>query len=443
MIDEKALAEREFELHGKMKAHLERRDADWTAEAETEWQAMEKEADEIKETLATAKAGRQHRERLDQVQADMEGRFGGGRRGFGNDLPPGGGRGDELRFVNEMTGAEVRAVQHNERFATRQQPDSLARIIASRILGEPDIMPRQVRDQISAGDSEGGYLTLPTEIGASVIDLARSASVTREAGALWVPLHSGESVLTCVTQDPTVHWAGELQGVPSSFARFGRITLHPKKLAVHIPLSIELIEDSQNIVSAIQTAISGAMGKAVDSAGLIGTGSENEPLGIANHAGANSVASVGTPTTYAGVTTAVKKILESNYNGALSGLSWINNPSVGALYDGLADTTNQPLRPTPWVEKLQNFSTTAMPSDGGSGEDESTGIVGDFSQLIYGFRALGTRVRVHETGYVSDGNGSTVNALSDFAKIVSVYLRVDTAIVRPSWFSVLSGITLS
>jgi len=67
----------------------------------------------------------------------------------------------------------------------------------------------------------------------------------------------------------------------------------------------------------------------------------NGPTGILNTSGINTVATVGTPTNYAEMTTAVKDLLVDNYAGDISGLAWIAHPRDFATYDGLADTTGQ------------------------------------------------------------------------------------------------------
>ena len=182
------------------------------------------------------------------------------------------------------------------------------------------------------------------------------------------------------------------------------------------------------------------MGYALDSAALKGTGASAEPGGIRNHADVNTVTGVGTPADYSDLTTAVKEILEANYDGEISGLSWVSHPRDGATYDGLVDTTNQPLNPTPWARDLMKFSTTSVDITEGGG-NESFGIVGDFSQVIIGMRTTGVNIRVLDSGTVTDSSGTTWNAASQLLRLVVAYMRADVAILRPTWLNVLSGIT--
>ena len=79
------------------------------------------------------------------------------------------------------------------------------------------------------------------------------------------------------------------------------------------------------------------------------------------------------------------------------------------------------------------------PKAGGS--NESYSIVGDFSQLAFGMRTKGVVVRVLDSGTVTDGNSDSWNATSQLMRHVVVYLRADVAILRPTWFTVLTGIT--
>jgi len=106
------------------------------------------------------------------------------------------------------------------------------------------------------------------------------------------------------------------------------------------------IENSSNVAQLVQQTIMRAMGQKLDAAILEGFGSGAEPTGILNTSGINTVTSVGTPTNYAEMTTAVKELLVDNYSGDISGLAWIAHPRDYATYDGLVGTTNQSLRPT-------------------------------------------------------------------------------------------------
>jgi HK97 family phage major capsid protein len=203
--------------------------------------------------------------------------------------------------------------------------------------------------------------------------------------------------------------------------------------------SIELIEDSSNVAQLVQQTIMRAMGQKLDAAILEGSGSGAEPTGILNTSGINTVTSVGTPTNYDEMTTAVKELLVDNYSGDISGLAWIAHPRDYATYDGLVDTTNQSLRPTQWVGDLKRFSTTELPINGGAGTNESSMIVGDFTQCVLGMRTNGVQIRVSADGIANDGS-SDINATSQLLRWIIAFVRADVAVLRPDHFTALTGV---
>jgi hypothetical protein len=97
----------------------------------------------------------------------------------------------------------------------------------------------------------------------------------------------------------------------------------------------------------------------------------------------------------------------------------------------LTDTTGQPLAITPGVAQLQRYSTTRLPTNEGSGTDESVSIVGDFNQLIPGLRTSGVVIRVPDAGTETDGSGRTINANTQLMRRMVVYLRADVTVTRP------------
>lgn len=273
--------------------------------------------------------------------------------------------------------------------------------LASRVTGRP--YGRESLAQIGGDDISGGAL-LPSPIGSQVIDLARAPAVSITLGAQTLPMTAAEISLVRVDQDPTSHWRAEAQPVEASEMAFGRITLRPKTLAAVVPISIELMEDAPNAPQLIESSIGAAMALQLDRAALRGQGAENEPRGISNHPTVNTVTAVGTPADYSSVTSAVGKIVRANFNGDASSLGWVMSPRDAETYDGLRDTTNQPLQPTPWAAALQRAPTNSMPADLGAGSDESEMIVGDFSQVLIGVRT-GITIRVLDSGEVTDSSG--------------------------------------
>jgi hypothetical protein len=100
----------------------------------------------------------------------------------------------------------------------------------------------------------------------------------------------------------------------------------------------------------------------------------------------------------------------------------------------------QPLRPSPWAEQLQKLFTTSISITEGTGAD-SYSVVGSFKEMLIGMRTTGVQIRRIPAGTATDADGVTHSAVDELKEWIVAFLRADVAILRPSWFTVLSGIT--
>ena len=351
--------------------------------------------------------------------------------------------GSGSQFMDIATGLPVRALSSSQRVSNADDI-SPGRVVASMLLNEPDILThgeREILAQQSGGSDTGGGYLLPSPVSERFVDLARSASVCMRAGAQTLAMDSSELSIARLTSDASPVWREELVAVTSSDVSFDKIVLRPKVVAAIIPVSIELLEDAANAASIIESSLQAQLGLKLDQAILSGRGASAEPTGIRNHADVNAITSVGTPTNYSHLTSAIKSIFEANFDRELRDVAWVTNPRDGATYDGLADTTGQPLRPTPWAADMRRFSTTSIATDEGGGSNESYMIVGDFRQCLVGMRTSGVNLEVLREGTVTDSSGDSWNATTQLLRHVRAYMRVDVALLRPTWFTVLSGVT--
>jgi HK97 family phage major capsid protein len=367
--------------------------------------------------------------------------------GSGRSLPVGE---PGLQFRDVASGRVVRALRSHEPIAQRQrklssedtgdgdgeqaEPFSVGRALQALLLNDRSVLNDGEQRALFGGqDDAGGYL-LTSALASQVLDLARAASVCMRAGALTVPMESSELRLARLTADPTTSWRAETVRVPASNPSFDQITLRARTCAAVVPISLEAIEDCANVASILEQSLRGAMGSALDKACLIGSGVGAEPGGIVNATGTNGQSAIGTPASYAKYSAAVGDILAANYAGELSDLAWILNPADAEVLDNLAETgTGAPLAKTPWTAAPKQLIT--------SGLTVGTSIIGHFPSLVVGMRSRGVQIRVLDAGSATDSDSVTWNAADQLLKLVVVRMRLDVAIMRPSWFSVLSGLT--
>ena len=183
-----------------------------------------------------------------------------------------------VMFKNASTGEDVRGFTGREPIS--EKPDlPVGDVVRALMLNDIASLPHDIQNSLSTGsDSGGGYLLAPS-LSSAFIDLARSASVVTRAGATTIPMTTSEMAIASLTGDPTAYWRQETAAITATKPTFGRITLRPKVVAALVPVSVELLEDSANAGQAIEMAIQGALGQALDRAALKGAGASCRAAG--------------------------------------------------------------------------------------------------------------------------------------------------------------------
>lgn len=278
-------------------------------------------------------------------------------------------------------------------------------------------------------DSTGGY-TVPDILSAQMIDRLRAASVAMRAGARTFPLESDKTSVARLENDPVPSWRAENAAVAESDPTFSSVIFQPKSLAVLVKVSRELLEDSVNIESALETALSQAMAGEVDRVVLLGSGTGNEPRGIKNVAGV-AVVNMGTNgaalTNYVPLLDARAALLNANANEPTA---YVMAPRTDTDIAKLADTTGQPLRRPTAIENVRFLRTTRIPTDEvhGTATNASRIITGDFAQCLVGVRTA-LRIEVLRERY------------ADFLQYAFLaWLRMDVALAHAESFAQVEGI---
>ncbi|MCZ4260973.1 phage major capsid protein [Limimaricola sp. G21655-S1] len=305
------------------------------------------------------------------------------RRPLGQDTVAAGDGGD---VAAEEVRHALRPEQRMTAWAEAKKPDeyrglSLGGYLRSMVIGaKTDTEKRALAE---GSDSAGGY-TVPTVLSARLIDLLRANSVVNQAGAQTVPLTSDDHSIAKLASDPTPAWRAEAGAVAESDPTFARVPLRPKSLAVMTKVSFELMEDSLNLATELPRILSVALAKELDRVALLGTGTAPEPRGIANTSGIGTTALAGALTGYSPLVAARTGILSANA-GPVSAI--IMHPRDEGTLTGLMDANEQPRMAPRAVEQIPMLTTTAIPTDGGAGSNESTIFAGNFSHLLIGMRS--------------------------------------------------------
>ena len=280
----------------------------------------------------------------------------------------------------------------------------------------------------------GGFL-VPDPLAGFVIDLARAKSVIVGAGAITVPMETATLTIPRVLTDPTCSWRAENEDIGTGDPTFGASILTARNLATLVKIPNELLMDSTLADGIVTEAITGAMAVALDTAALMGSGTVNEPLGIVNRKGVQTLEH-GTGGVGAGLDNFKPFVLAAGMiadaNGPSEGLSLILSSRDDTALNGLQDGMLQPMRSPEVVAKMKRLVTSKIPRTihWGSSDKASWAVVGALSQVILGMRQQFTLEISREAGDAFSKNQTWIRAI----------LRMDVELTQPKWIVVVQGI---
>lgn len=280
---------------------------------------------------------------------------------------------------------------------------------------------------LSEGTDSAGGFTVPDVLSARLIDRLRAASVLFRAGAQTVPLLTDTSYIAKLVNEPVPAWRAENASIVESDPTFGRVTFQARSLAVIVRLSRELLEDSLNIETALPNVLAIALAQEVDRAGLLGTGTAPEPRGVSNFAGLTTSGFAGGDLeNYLPLIRARTALRTANSDVT----AYIMSPRDEGRLAGLLDGNGQPVNVPPAIAKVPMLTTSKIPVDLGTADDESVILAGDWARLMIGIRST-IRIEILRERYAD---------VHQYAFVA--HLRADFAAEHEAAFTKLSGVTI-
>ena len=144
-------------------------------------------------------------------------------------------------------------------------------------------IPQEVlRRDLSVGVASAGGNVVATELDtASFIDLLRNASALDQAGATVLTGLVGNVAIPRQSGAATAYWVAE-SGAPSeSQQTIDQVSLTPKTVAAFTDYSRRLmLQSSIDVENMVRRDLAAVLGLKIDAAGLYGTGTNSEPLGL-------------------------------------------------------------------------------------------------------------------------------------------------------------------
>lgn len=290
---------------------------------------------------------------------------------------------------------------------------------------------QELRVALSEGSDSAGGFSVPDMILGQIIDRMRAQTHVIGAGAITLPLNTERTSLVTIESDPQPAWRSENSLVTESAPTFGSLIFSAKSVAVLVKVSRELMEDSLNINTALETALTAAMAQELDRVCLYGAGGGVEPQGLVNNSNIN-VYSMGANgaqiTNWTQLLASAQMLADAN---AADPTAAIMAPRTRFTLAGLVDTLGQPLRRPDLIEKLPLLQTSKVPTNETQGTATgvcSSIITGDFRQLFIGMRTA-MRIEVLKERFAD-------NLQYGFL----CHMRMDVGVAQPKSFVVLKGI---
>lgn len=184
-------------------------------------------------------------------------------------------------------------VQNDWRGAELEREASVA--VAKQLRREPQgfFVPADwaQRDLVVGTNTAGGH-TVQTELLAqSFITLLRNSMVVRAAGATILSDLTGNIAIPRQTGGATAYWVAENGAPTESQQAFDQVTMTPKTVGAFTDMSRRLLmQSSIDVENFTRTDLATVLALAIDLASLHGSGSSNQPTGVAATSGIGSVA---------------------------------------------------------------------------------------------------------------------------------------------------------
>jgi HK97 family phage major capsid protein len=243
-------------------------------------------------------------------------------------------------------------------------------------------LERVLEKQMSTTAGSGGYI-VPEEWSTQMIEQLYAQLVTASAG---VRRMSGLNIHTVrqpeLTGSATAYWVAENGTITASTLTDAQKTLQPNEAAALVKSSNQLIDLSNpSATRVIQDDITMKIAQLVDLAVLRGSGSSNQPTGVANTSSINTVAASSSALTWALLEDFPYELAADN---ALKGkLAWVMNPRTVHNMKQLTSANRPLFVGSPYNEPIGAgfaggslvgypvYQTTQVPITGGTGSDEA------------------------------------------------------------------------
>ena len=308
-----------------------------------------------------------------------------------------------------------------------------------------DDLGDEIVKALSASDySAAGAMIVP-EYAAEIIELLRSRTVVRAAGARTLPMPNGSITIRKQTVGSTAAYVGESQDIGVTQPEVGQIDLTSKKLAAIVPISNDLLQftSGPSADEFVRDDLVMEISIREDRAFLRDDGTQHTPKGM-RHWAQNILPSNGT--TSALIEEDFKDLINAleNADVRLQRPAWFMHPSRKNHLRNLRDANGNLIYPeirgpSPVLYGYPVFVTTSIPANLGGGSNESEIYFADMVDCLIG-EVMGLEIVVDgSASYVE--NATLQSAFSRDETLVRAISKHDFALRHRESVAVLNQIT--
>ena len=294
------------------------------------------------------------------------------------------------------------------------------------------------RKQLNAGvPSEGGF-TIPLAFSGEYIDAIVANTLIDKLNIRKVPLIHGNLSIPRMDSTSAVSWVGEITKGGKTQPTFGEVNMRAKKLKAITAISNTLLNESGvNLEGWIAEDLMRKARIALDDAMLNGTGSQYQPLGLANN---SEIQTIGSSSTALALTTPNDMVaLLQQANVHLENVHWLLNPIGESWLRNKAFSSG----PFAWSDemsrtgKLRGFdfhasSTVKYTPKVGDTAAYADFWIGDFAEMMFGV-AREITIEISREGSFTD-NGQTISAFDQDLTLIRLITECDFACRQPKAF---------
>jgi HK97 family phage major capsid protein len=175
-------------------------------------------------------------------------------------------------------------------------------------------MERRVVTTTAPAQGPGSNLVSTDHRGDLYIDILRAKLVTQALGATVLNDLVGNLRIPRLDQSAVAYWVAENAAITSSDPQYGSVSMSPKHVGAIVEVSRNMVlQTSPDIEQLLRRDFAGVLAEAVDRAAIRGGGA-NEPDGVLNTVGINTVSMLSGPS-WEGVLELIEAVETSNSEG--------------------------------------------------------------------------------------------------------------------------------